>query len=276
MTLVDRSRYEQDGYLIIPVLSPAERKRFLDASNELVSRPRYRKTNTGSPSKFLVSVPFLRPGHHHPVLVESILLPKVHEVTEVILGSPLVVDNAVLLSAEAGTDYQQGWHRDVLQIPQNQIDEAMFSPRWRHNSVQINLPLVEDHAFWAVPGSHQRPNSPEENEAFAGSKHFSPVNARMPSATCFALQPGEAIFYNNNMIHRGWCAFTRPRRTLHMGYHCSQRPPTWHFYSDDPRRYPKEYLKTLTEPVRSALLARSCQRQRYPDVTESYRSGYIR
>lgn len=135
----------------------------------------------------LVRVSFLLPDQPNHVLQESIHLPRVLDVVEAILGAPLMLDNAGLMAAEPGMVYKQGWHRDVLQIPQDQI---------------------------------------EEDAAFAGSKHLSPVEARMPGGKCIPVKAGEAAFYHNNLIHRGYCIFERPRRTLHMGYHCAKRPPT--------------------------------------------------
>ena len=107
-------------------------------------------------------------------------LPGVLAASEDILGGPLIINNASLFAAEPGTCYNLGWHRDVIQIPEDEIDEqAIYAPARFHNSVQVNLALCPDETLWIVPGSHRRPNTPEERAAFQGSKHYAP--ASMPA-----------------------------------------------------------------------------------------------
>src|SRR6185295_112761 len=100
----------------------------------------------------------------HRVLIQS--------VEAMLGGGPLALDNCSLLAADPGASYRQGWHRDVLQVPPEYITDEMFSPRWSHNNVQLNLALADDAAFWAVPGSHARANTPGEQHAFGGTKHM--------------------------------------------------------------------------------------------------------
>ena len=141
--------------------------------------------------------------------------------------------------------------------------------------MQLNLALTRDRAFWAVPGSHVRPNSPAEQAVFGGTKHQSPVDRDMPGARCIELAPGEAVFYNNNLIHRGYCDFTERRRTCHIGYHCTRRPPTWHFYSHSPDQFTPDYLATLSPTVRGMIEDRLERQREWPDVKASYRSGLV-
>ena len=68
----------------------------------------------------------------------------------------VVIDGASLFCAQAGVDYRQGWHRDLLQIPDEEIDPAWFSEAHLHNYVQVNLALGVDRCLWLVPG---RPNA---------------------------------------------------------------------------------------------------------------------
>jgi len=98
----------------------------------------------------------------------------------------------------------------------------------------------------------------------------------MPDGRCIPVKAGEAAFYNNNMIHRGYCVFERPRRTLHMGYHCAKHPPTWHFYSDATEEHPQDYLDSLSPPVREMLQASIQRRREFPDMKTSYRAGFSR
>lgn len=115
-----------------------------------------------------------------------------------LLGPHPIIDNASIFATTPGVSYNLDWHRDVIQIPQDQIRDELFSPDWPHTSMQINLPLHEEQSLWVVP-------------------------VKIPA--------GHALLYNNNLIHRGYKeGMQTPRRTLHMGYHSGSRKPTCHFY----------------------------------------------
>lgn len=266
--MINLDAYQRDGYAVLDVLTPAEVAKYRPLADEAVRR-------WGNPQATSLNyVVFVMPGRVDPALAEMLDHPILVSAVEKILGGgPLAMDNATMLGAEAGYVYHQGWHRDVLQVPEEFINDSMFSPKWFHNNVQLNLALVEDTAFWAVPGSHARPDTPEERAAFAGTKHMSPVGAQMPGGRSMKLAPGQAILYNNNLIHRGWCDFTQPRRTFHIGYHNSQRQPTWHFYNFDDRTFPPDFLRSLPPALQRWMRGRLMQRLRFPDDKASFRSG---
>ncbi|MBA3707409.1 MAG: phytanoyl-CoA dioxygenase family protein [Planctomycetes bacterium] len=199
--------------------------------------------------------------------------PEILRPIERILGGSLVINNASLFAAEPGTCYSLPWHRDVIQIPQHEIDEAaIYSQERFHNSVQINLPLADDETLWVVPGSHRRVNSAGEAAAFAGSKHYAPLDAVMPSALNVRMRPGQAVLYNNNIIHRGHNqCFTVPRRSLHLGYHSALRPPTWHFYLLDERMFTAAYRARMSPEVRLMIDQYFACRLRYPRMEDTWR-----
>ncbi len=265
---VDLAQYRQRGYVVLDVLAPAELARLRAAADALMAQPRYANEHR------FHYVSLLLPGGVEPTLLTALdhagLLTAV---TELLGGGPLIVDNAALLAAAPGVSYRQGWHRDVLQVPESAIHDDMFSPRWVHNNVQLNLALADDAAFWAVPGSHCRPNTAAEQAAFGGTKHMSPVDATMPDGACLRLRAGQAALYNNNLIHRGYSDFTTPRRTLHFGYHSARRPPTWHFYNFDDTKLPAAHVASLPPATQRWMAARLARRRAFPDVAASYRSG---
>jgi hypothetical protein len=266
--VLDLAQFRRDGYVILDVLTPPHLAELRAAADALMQQERF-----AIHLKFHY-VPLLLPGNVDAKLLEAIDHSVLIENVETILGGgPLALDNASLLAADPGVSYRQGWHRDVLQVPQEYITDEMFSPRWAHNNVQLNLALAEDAAFWAVPGSHVRPNTLGEQQAFGGNKHVSPVGATVPGAQCLFLKPGQAVLYNNNMIHRGYCDFTTPRRTLHIGYHSTCRPPTWHFYNFDDTKLPPEHRMALPPGPRRWMEQRLARRRQFPDVVASYRSG---
>ena len=201
--------------------------------------------------------------------------PKIIEIVEFLLGENLIINNASMLAANSGTHYNLGWHRDVIQIPQEQIRDGLFSPERYHNSCQINLPLYEEDFLQVVPASHNRPNTDGENAAFAGTKHYAPLDADMPGAEKVFIEAGTAAFYNNNLIHRGYCEkMEAPRRTLHMGYHSASRKPTWHFYLLNPQTVTEEHIAGLDPKLQEMMKDyRECY-EMYPDMEETWQPGW--
>lgn len=202
--------------------------------------------------------------------------PKVLEIVERLLGPKLIINNASILAFNPGVVYSLGWHRDIIQIPEIEIENWLFSKERHHNSVQINLPLVDEHSLWVVPGSHCRPNTPEEDAVFCGSKHYAPVGNEMPGGVEVTLKAGQAVFYNNNLIHRGHSVNSKiPRRTLHMGYHSATKAPTWHFYLLDSSLLTDKYLKTLNPTIRKMMNEYLECKTQYPNMEDTWkRSGY--
>lgn len=204
----------------------------------------------------------LHPAFHHPVILKTV---------EELIGSDLVIDNAAIMAANVGTSYSLGWHRDVIQIPEDEINDSLFSPNRFHNSVQINLPLIEESSLWIVPGSHNRPNTKEENYVFEGSKHYSPEGVDMPGGIPVKVRAGQAVLYNNNLIHRGYTETMKvPRRTLHMGYHSASKPPTWHFYGINTELLNEDYLATLSPTMRLMMEKHLENRLKYPEISATW------
>lgn len=284
-----KEKFLQDGYVIIDVLTQQEIDDFRQIMDALIS-PKIKAENTETKSSsfqhlgdeisdfgkearqyyfHLLTKPGTEPIHHafhHPVILKAV---------EEIIGPDLIVNNASILAANEGTEYSLGWHRDVIQIPQNEIADWLFSPARFHNSVQINLPLVEENSLWIVPASHNRPNTEAEDAAFGGSKHYAPVGVEMPGGVPVKLKAGQAVLYNNNLIHRGFTEKMKvPRRTLHMGYHSAAYPPTWHFYLLKGELLTPEYLETLSPEMRKMMQEYLECRAQYPNMAETWKWEY--
>lgn len=126
-----------------------------------------------------------------------------------------------------------------------------------------------------VPGSHRRANTPEENRLFAGTKHYAPLDVEMPGALKVSLKAGQAVLYNNNLIHRGCSENANvPRRTLHMGYHSADKPPTWHFYLLDGNLLTAQYLDTLSPRMRQMMEEYLACLREYPKMEDTWKEGY--
>jgi ectoine hydroxylase-related dioxygenase (phytanoyl-CoA dioxygenase family) len=284
-----RERFETDGFVICDVLGDDEIATFLGVMENLLAtdtQPQDNKVHDAAYQHFgdelsdfgresrqyyfhLLTRPGTEPIHsafYHPVVLG---------IVEQLLGPKPIVNNASILVFNPGVTYVQGWHRDVIQIPEDEIEDWLFSPERHHNSVQINLPLVDEKCLWVVPGSHRRPNTDEENAVFAGSKHYSPIGVEMPGAVPVALRAGQAVFYNNNLIHRGYSDdATAARRTLHMGYHSASLPPTWHFYLLDADRLTEEYLARLDPTMRQMMDDYLACRAEYPEMSATWQRDF--
>lgn len=281
-----KEQFLKEGYVIVDILSDQEVKDFRAVMDALLNPDKKAEDVKEHSSSFqhlgdeienfgnearqyyfhLLTKPGTEPIHH------AFHHPKVLNVVEQLLGPNLIVNNASILAANPGTSYSLGWHRDIIQIPEDEIEDRLFSPERFHNSVQINLPLVEENSLWVVPRSHNRPNTEEENKAFAGSKHYAPKGAKMPGGVPVKLNAGQAVFYNNNLIHRGYSEkMTIPRRTIHMGYHSAAFPPTWHFYLLDHTLLTPEYLDRLSPTMRKMMEEYLECRAKYPNMEDTWK-----
>lgn len=284
-----RAQFEKNGYVIVDILSEEEIGDFRKIMDGMLSESKKTDDTNKHQSSLqhlgdeisdfgnenrqyyfhLLTKPGTEPIHH------AFHHEKMMGIVEQLIGPNLIVNNASILASNPGISYNLGWHRDVIQIPQEEIEDRLFSKDRFHNSVQINLPLVQEDALEIVPGSHNRPNTPGENDAFKGTKHYAPTDAVMPGAMKVSLKAGQAVLYNNNLIHRGYCIDSKvPRRTLHMGYHSASKPPTWHFYLLNAALLTPEYLDRLSPTMRKMMEEYlECNRQ-YPNMEDTWKEGY--
>ena len=288
---IDQAAFQRDGFVVLQVLDPPEVAHYLAEAEKLIEpEAKPDKAAQGSseqafqhlgdrledygqePKNYyfhLINHLPARPLHgafHHPNILTTI---------EKLLGPELVLNNGTMFAAEAGISYSLGWHRDVIQIPQDQIEDYLFSPKWFHNNVQVNMALTEDRCLWIVPGSHRRPNTPEEDAAFAGSKHYAPLDAKMPGAMEVVLRPGQAAFYNNNIIHNGHCErLANSRRTIHLGYHTNTRKPSWHFYLLDADKIDEQFLNGVSPELKEMMIRYRDCRQQYPRMEDTWKRDW--
>ncbi len=292
MPTIDIESYRRDGYVLVDVLTHSEAIALRAEIDQVLDRHREQAVTVdrsfhSSENQHLgdrIAAYGAKAKHYYfHLLTDPLFLPIQHvfhrpevldAIEQILGGGPLIINNASLFAAEPGTCYKLPWHRDVIQIPQHEIDEdAIYNPTRFHNSVQINLPLYDDETLWVVPGSHSRPNTAHENAAFAGSRHYAPLAASMPGGINVRIRPGQAVLYNNNLIHRGWNpCFTVPRRSLHLGYHNLRKPPTWHFYLLDERTFTEEYRARMTPPVRQMIDQYFDCRLQFPRMEDTWRS----
>ncbi|WEW56482.1 hypothetical protein PRK78_001927 [Emydomyces testavorans] len=116
---------------------------------------------------------------------------------------PLTMELFNLLVSPTCKDFELRWHRDDIPTPPTLTPEEEVrqlqakSPADRAQShAQYNIALYPDASLIVVPGSHLRARTPAERNA-------DPYEANMPGQKIVALQPGDAVFYDSNIFHRG-------------------------------------------------------------------------
>ena len=113
---------------------------------------------------------------------------------------PLVMELFNLLVAPETKDFELRWHRD--DVPETATAEeeiqqlAAKSPGGRQSHAQYNLALCPDASLIVVPGSHRRARTDTERMA-------APYEPSLPNQLVVTLQPGDAVFYDSNILHRG-------------------------------------------------------------------------
>ncbi|GKZ17942.1 hypothetical protein AbraIFM66951_007818 [Aspergillus brasiliensis] len=113
---------------------------------------------------------------------------------------PLVMELFNLLVAPETKDFELRWHRD--DIPETATPEEELkmlqdkSPNGKQSHAQYNLALCADSSLIVIPGSHRRVRTETERNA-------APYEPELPGQLVVELQPGDAVFYDSNILHRG-------------------------------------------------------------------------
>jgi hypothetical protein len=142
----------------------------------------------------------------------------------------------VLLEPETAA-WCTAWHRDIQGINQGNVSmEAVANLRMFN---QFNAALYDDHSFWVVPGSHNRPDTDAERALFptrpvpppAFPDSLSPVaremaclgyTRQMPNAVQIVLSAGDVAFYRQTAWHIGNYVPYVKRATLHDQFLCDE------------------------------------------------------
>jgi hypothetical protein len=263
LTAAEREQFRTQGYVIRDALDADDVARYA-AGVEAARAERGERVR-------MMNLQFLQPGKEVRAIQDVICHPALRAIAADLLGEDIVIDGASLFCADAGVDYRQGWHRDLMQVPDDQIDPRWFSDAYHYNYVQVNIPLTPDPCLWLVPGSHRRPLDEAEQRLFGDDPRIAPVDAQpeLEQGLQLVLQPGQAVFYNNYAVHRGYGGvLARPRITIHLGFHSKRHAPTCHFGVLDHRQYTPDYLASLEPAVRAALEDHIAERARHPEVDQ--------
>jgi len=165
----------------------------------------------------------LNPDKYQPAFGEWLAEDLVPQI-ETLVGGAARHSLFGMLASGGGKPYKQSWHRDFARgsIP----DEAGFLSKTHGDYVQFNAPLVEDDRYLnIVPASHLRASTDNEIRESKGGEA-----ADMPSAMVVELEPGDIVYYNANLWHRGWNPEGNKRWTLHCANWVRDYPVMSHEY----------------------------------------------
>ncbi|KOS19827.1 hypothetical protein ESCO_005659 [Escovopsis weberi] len=118
----------------------------------------------------------------------------------------LVMELLNMLVRPDGGPWELRWHRDDIG-PNASAEEEMRRLGRPAFHAQFNVALWEDASLVVVPGSHRRART--EAERGAGP------HDRLEGETRVRLGPGDAAFYNHNILHRGVYDGEGERLTVH-------------------------------------------------------------
>jgi hypothetical protein len=219
LTSRDITQYEDEGYLIMREAFPPERvkalrlavigmiDRALAGQCELkwIDRDKRLPARTGH---------MLHPDKYDPAWAEWLAEDLVFYI-DALVGDTARHSLFGMLAGGGGQSYRQAWHRDVGKP--GSPDEEEFLRRFHGHFVQFNAPLVQGDSFLQiVPASHLRASTDEE--LWTAKEGAKAETEDMPGAMVVEMEPGDIVFYNANLWHRGWNPAGKKRWTLHAAF----------------------------------------------------------
>ncbi|CDO68524.1 hypothetical protein BN946_scf184998.g21 [Trametes cinnabarina] len=229
MTPSLKAQYDDHGYVVVPGLVPAEHLEELEAACvRAIARTRsgewpHRRTvgrqfppyGDGDPDSWGVQH-VMHPDLGEPAFARRYTSDALVSIVKELLGceeNDLQMELFNLLINPTSNSFALRWHRD--DVPENATEEEEREALsvWHHGT-QWNTALRKDSCLYVVPGSHKVPRTTEQR---AHSSTLDPPQdpLAMPGAVQVTLQPGETVFYNNNILHCATYDANQPRITLH-------------------------------------------------------------
>ncbi|KAK4495755.1 hypothetical protein PRZ48_013023 [Zasmidium cellare] len=217
--------FERDGFVVVPSGLTEEQLEELRAASQHIAQlsrdgkwphirtlPRQFPPWPSDPSKGIWGVQQLMnpdlPGHE--LFTQSYFNDSTIATVQELLGGcsedELVMELYNLL-VRPDDDFELRWHRDDIP-PTATPDEEMARLSKPSFHAQWNFSLYDDASLIVVPQSHKRPLTDIERKA-------DPLEQNMPEQLFVQLKPGDMVFYNNNILHRGAYKSSIERMTLH-------------------------------------------------------------
>ncbi len=233
MPSLNRSLLRRDGYLILRNVIPADEIDAVRTACEgLLERQRDIWRREAGPDDPPGGMWEKHPQPRVPAFerlvdqetaraVELWLSEPIMGVSRELLSQPEAVPMEMMMMCNPRVDHGPAkWHRDIgsddmapLWLLQEELAET--GPRY----LQWNLPLYDDDVLWVVPGSHRRPNTPEEDRQLADDPR-----SPLPGGMRVELKAGDGLIYHHSMLHWGSNYSPKLRRTVHGGISVHANP----------------------------------------------------
>ena len=175
---------------------------------------------------------------NHQPFHDFLALPTLRAAVEGILSKEHRRTNVMAILLEPEHDaWCTAWHRDTQGLNQGHISQEAIANLRIFN--QFNAALYDDHAFWVVPGSHNRPDTEAERALFPDRpvpaprfpETLSPAERelacldyvrQMPNAKQIVLGAGDVAFYRQTAWHIGTYVPYVKRAMLHDAFVCDE------------------------------------------------------
>jgi hypothetical protein len=223
-------RHETEGYFIVDdLVEPEMLARLREAAFRVKARARSGEVNLhnnyAAPGDPWVIDGILTTAFQEPVFAEFMTSPGLLGYARAFLGNDLRLGYLGLLTNPAHVEFKLGWHRDVMKLGERDFDETVNPRPSQFSKMRWTLALLDEANLRLVPRSHRRFETPIEQKNMA--EHLSD---ELPGQQLIALKAGQAVFYDERIIHRAHTLHERERSSL-FG--------TWARYvADEPKRNP--------------------------------------
>jgi len=246
-----REDWRRQGYLVLPkALDKTRIAELQELSEAAFAQWQQESTEENQPGGYAYGptawalLHLNHPRYHRqhperlPILLDAIAQPKVLGILrEIFQAEPTFMQSNLYINP-SGEDRIGNWHRDCQfygpesdAYEERTIAAEADPPRELH----MHIPLVPTQVSEVVPGSHTRPDTPEENRI----RRHDAFSDDMPGALKLKLEPGDLAFFHVNALHRGQYQKDILRRTIAVTFGSSNflRPTTaelmknWRGYS---------------------------------------------
>jgi hypothetical protein len=248
VTSEQMEEYRSQGYLITDD-TPPDFAELEAASHRVKAKVRSGETDVythwANPGEPWCIRGLLAPEFAEPVFAEHLVSQWALGYSRCFIDEPLRLGWIDLRTNPHDEDMPGGWHRDLgaksIEAAPQELMALLQKPK---RNTRWYVALVDDACLQIVPGSHLRPNTPEEQEILANHVH-----ADISTQKTIQLRRGQVLFWDGNTVHRGVMHKDVERLTL---------AASWAQHSDDDQ--PVEtvdgrFAWRLKESVRAALPA---------------------
>src|SRR5687768_2221232 len=225
-------QFRDEGYVIVDGVAPELMEPLRAATDRVVEKGRRRewphvRTSQRDRDDIWGVSGLLDPALGEPVFGQYMATSQVIEVARDLLGDrELRLGLTNLLCNPTKSDYAIAWHRDAGDPKDTGAAELEHLLKFQEG-VQWNAALHDDACLLVVPGTHRRNMTGGERDVILNDPE-----GTMPGQMIVDLKPGQAVYYNALMLHRGIYPAGKPRRTLHANLVSMREPVPFRLHYD--------------------------------------------